>query len=129
MADPNSLQITPVDAMAQFYEGIFEKVVRRILAEHNARFPSVDADLATLVAKINAKPNITVSEAALLLNCSESHLYTKITAARKKATKCPIPFLDLDGIYVFPRDKLIEWAEREKERKPRKPLKSKKGGA
>jgi hypothetical protein len=125
----DSLQITPVDAMAQFYESIFEKVVRRVLAEHNATFPSIDSELATQVARINAKPNITVSEAALLLNCSESHLYTKIAAARKKATKFPIPFLDLDGVYVFPRVKLIEWAEEEKERKPRKPLKSKKGGA
>lgn len=123
----DSLQITPVDAMAQFYEGIFEKVVRRVLDEHNAKFPSVDSELATQMAKINAKPNITVSEAALLLNCSESHLYTKIAAARKKSTRCPIPFLDLDGVYVFPREKLLGWAEMEKEYKAR--LKSKKGDA
>jgi hypothetical protein len=94
----DSLQITPVDAMAQFYKGIFEKVVRRVLDEHNAKFPSVDSELATQMAKINAKPNITVSEAALL----------------KKATKCPIPFLELDGVYVFPREKLLGWAEMKK---------------
>jgi hypothetical protein len=65
----------------------------------------------------------TVLEASLLLNCSDSHLYTKISAAKKKATKYPIPFLDLDGVYVFPREKLIEWAEQEKERKPLKSTK------
>jgi hypothetical protein len=117
------------DLISQFYEGIIEKALRRVLDERNAVFPAVDAELANQIARINAKPNITVLEAALLLNCSDSHLYAKIAAAKKKKTECPIPFLDLDGIYVFPREKLLEWAEMEKERKTRKPLKSSKGGA
>jgi hypothetical protein len=114
------------DLIAQFYGIIIEQALRRVLDERNAMFPSVDPELAGQIAKINAKPNITVLEASLLLNCSDSHLYARISAAKKKATKYPIPFLDLDGVYVFPREKLIEWAEQEKERKP---LKSAKGSA
>jgi len=117
-----------MDLIAQFYEGIFEKALRRVLDERNAKFPVVDPELASQIARINAKPNITVLEASLLLNCSDSHLYAKISAAKKKVTEYPIPFLDLDGVYVFPREMLIEWAEQEKERKPHKPLKMKKGG-
>jgi hypothetical protein len=114
------------DLFAQLYEGIFEKALRRVLDERNAMFPAVDSELAAQLARINAKPNITVLEASLLLNCSDSHLYAKITAAKKKAADCPIPYLDLDGVYVFPREKLLEWAKMEKTRKP---LKSIQGGA
>jgi hypothetical protein len=111
------------DVLTQFYEGIFEKALNRVLDERNALFPTVDGELASQIARINAKPNITVSEASVLLNCSDSHLYAKISAAKKKATEYPIPFLDLDGVYVFPRLKLLEWAEQEKTRKPLKSIK------
>src|SRR5688572_6560167 len=117
------------DPFTQLYEVIFEKALRRVFDERNAMFPTIDAELAAQLARINAKPNITVSEASLLLNCSDSHLYAKISAAKKRATEYPIPFFDLDGVYVFPRQKLIEWAEKEKERKASKPLKLKKEGA
>jgi hypothetical protein len=117
------------DLLTQFYEEIIEKALKRVLDERNALFPTVDAELAGKIARINAKPNITVLEASVLLNCSDSHLYAKITAAKRKATEYPIPFLDLDGVYVFPRVKLIQWAEQEKERKTRKSLKSIEGGA
>lgn len=115
--------------LSQFYEGIIETVLRRVLDERHALFPTVDAELAAQIARINAKPNITVLEAALLLNCSDSHLYAKISAAKKKTTEYPIPFLDLDGVYVFPRERLLQWAEQEKERKTRNSLKSNRGGA
>src|ERR1041385_4793373 len=95
-----------MDLLSQLYEGMIEKALRRVLAERNALFPAVDAELAGQVARINAKPNITVSEASLLLNCSDSHLYAKIKEAKKKTTSYPIPFLDLDGVYVFPRERL-----------------------
>jgi hypothetical protein len=116
------------DLIAQFCEGLIENALRRVLDERNALLPNIDAELAGQIARINAKPNITVLEAALLLNCSDSHLYAKISSAKKKATEYPIPFLDLEGVYVFPRVKLIEWAEQEKARKTPKPLKSIKGG-
>jgi hypothetical protein len=105
------------DAMIQFYENIFETVIRRVLDERNATFPTLDIELATQLARINAKLNITVPEAAMLLNCSESHLYGKISLAKKRQTHCPIPFLDLDGVYVLPREKLLAWAEADKNRR------------
>jgi hypothetical protein len=117
------------DLLSQFYEGIMERVLKRVLDERDAMFPTVDPELAGQIAKINAKPNITVLEAALLLNCSHSHLYAKISAAKKRTTEYPIPFLDLDGVYVFPREKLIEWAEQKKGRSATDSLKSTKGGA
>jgi hypothetical protein len=117
------------DPFTQLYEDIFEKALKRVLDERNALFPTVDAELAGQIARINAKPNITVSEASLLLNCSDSHLYAKISAAKKRATDYPIPVCDLDGVYVFPREKLLEWAKMEKKCKTRKPLKSIQGGA
>lgn len=109
-----------LEAIIQFYESIFERALNRVLDERNARFPTVDPELAAQIAKINAKVNITVPEAALLLNCSESHLYARIRVARGEDAVCPIPFLDLDGVYVFPRERLLEWAAQKKEQKPRK---------
>ncbi|MBI3654153.1 MAG: helix-turn-helix domain-containing protein [Acidobacteria bacterium] len=120
------MSVQQANVLVEFYEGIIEKALRRVLDERHALFPATDPELAGQIARINAKPNITVLEAALLLNCSDSHLYAKIKAAKRKTTGYPIPFLDLDGVYVFPRERLIEWAESEKERKT---LKLEKGGA
>jgi hypothetical protein len=62
--------------------------------------------------------------------CSTSHFYTKITAAKRGKSKHPIPFLDLDGVYVLPREELLAWAQTKKkaedkngERKPPRPKK------
>jgi hypothetical protein len=109
-----------IDAITQAFEEIFERALDRVLERRNAVLPSVDPELAAQIARINAKPNITVAEAALLLNCSESHLYVKIKAAKKKKPDCPIPFYDLDGVYVLPREALLEWAAQKKEQKPLK---------
>ena len=102
--------------MGDFFEMLFEKVLDRVLDKRNAIFPKVDEETARMIAKINAKPRITIAEAALLLGCSPSHLYTKITAAKKNKTRHPVPFLDLDGVYVLPREELLIWAQIEKER-------------
>jgi hypothetical protein len=103
-----------IDPMVQFYESIFSRVIERVLDTRNATFPAVDEETAGRIAKINAKPRITVQEAALYLNCSESHLYAKIKAAKKGASAHPIPFLDLDGVYVLPREQLLLWAQTDK---------------
>jgi predicted DNA-binding transcriptional regulator AlpA len=105
------------DPMGQFFETIFNKALDRALDKRNAMFPTVDEQMALKIAKINAKPHITIPEAALLLGCSTSHFYTKIAAAKKGKTKHPIPFLDLDGVYVLPREELIAWAQMEKDGK------------
>jgi hypothetical protein len=100
--------------MSQFFEVLFEKVLDRALEKRNAAFPVVDEETALKLAKINAKPRITIPEAALLLGCSPSHFYTKIAAAKRGKSKHPIPFLDLDGVYVLPREELLAWAQAEK---------------
>lgn len=115
--------------MSEFFETLFETVLDRALEKRHAVFPTVDEDTARMIAKINAKPRITVSEAALLLGCSTSHLYAKITAARKGKSRHPIPFLDLDGVYVLPREELLEWAVCQKERQERSQKKKRKTGA
>jgi len=106
--------------MAEFFETLFEKVLNRALEKRNAVFPTVDGETAWKIARINAKPRITIQEAALLLGCSTSHFYTKINAAKKGKSKHPIPFLDLDGVYVLPREELLTWALAEKEQEERK---------
>jgi hypothetical protein len=62
------------------------------------------------------KEYISIREAHLLLNCSDGHIRNLVDKARKKKTPHPIPFLDLDGVTVFQRVKLLEWAERPKQR-------------
>jgi hypothetical protein len=102
------------DPMRQFFKALFDESLDEALVKRHAIFPTIDEETARLIAKINAKPRITIPEAALLLGCSTSHLYTKITAARKRKAKHPIPFLDLDGVYVLPREELLTWAQVEK---------------
>src|SRR2546421_9832092 len=112
-----NVEETIADPMGQFFETIFDKALDRALDERNAIFPTVDEETALKIARINAKLRITIPEAALLLGCSTSHLYAKITAARKGKARHPIPFLDLDGVYVLPREELLVWAQAEKTEK------------
>lgn len=63
------------------------------------------------LALINAKEKVTVAEAALLLSCSGGHLRNLIRSAKKRHTKYPIPYCDLQGVTVFNRVALLEWAE------------------
>ena len=65
----------------------------------------------------SAKEFITVKEAHVLLGCSDGHIRNLVDKARKGRTSYPIPFLDLDGVTIFPLAKLLEWAERPKLRK------------
>lgn len=109
-----------IEPIVQFCEALFDKALDRALEKRNALFPAVDKETALKIAKINAKPRITINEAALLLGCSPSHIYTKIVTARRGKTKYPIPFYDLDGPYVLPREELLAWAQMEKEREGHK---------
>jgi hypothetical protein len=51
---------TEIDLLSRFYEGVFENALTRVLDECNALFPTVDAELAGQIARINVKPNIMV---------------------------------------------------------------------
>jgi hypothetical protein len=90
-------------------------VVLEVLREQQATttLNSNDAEAESLRAtlqRINAKEFVSIKEAAVLLSCSESHLRNLVSKARKGKAKRPIPFSDLDGVTVFHRMKLLQWA-------------------
>lgn len=104
MSTPNPLE-----------QGI-EQIVRRVLGSMGY-FDSSEANeyrrkLALLYAKDFWKP----AEAAFVLGCSDTHLRNLVKKAQTKQTARPIPFLDLDGATVFPREALLEWAGQSKPR-------------
>ena len=68
------------------------------------------AKLRQQLALIKAKEHVTVKEAALLLSCSESHIRKLVMLARKGKTRRPIPYVDMEGVTVFPRESLLNWA-------------------
>ena len=74
------------------------------------------ANVQQALHRIMIKEFISIREAHLLLGCSDGHIRNLVDKARKKKTSHPIPFLDLDGVTVFQRVKLLEWAERPKQR-------------
>jgi hypothetical protein len=74
------------------------------------------ANIQQALQRILIKEFISIREAHVLLGCSDGHIRNLVDKARKKKTSQPIPFLDLDGVTVFQRVKLLEWAERPKQR-------------
>jgi Helix-turn-helix domain len=68
------------------------------------------AKLREQLAIIKAKEHVTIKEAALLLSCSESHIRKLVMLARKGKTRRPLPCVDLEGVTVFPREALFDWA-------------------
>jgi hypothetical protein len=74
------------------------------------------ANIQQALQRILIKEFISIKEAHLLLGCSDGHIRNLVDKARKMKTSHPIPFLDLDGVTIFQRVKLLEWAERPKQR-------------
>jgi hypothetical protein len=74
-------------------------------------------EIGKTLRAIRAKEFITIREAHVLLGCSDGHIRNLVDKARRGKTSYPIPFLDLDGVTVFPLTKLLEWAERPKLKK------------
>lgn len=100
-------------AVAIFLAGLKQSVkeaVAEAVREERRSFVEADGALAGRLAEINAKDNITVQEAALLLSCSDSHLYRLIKDAEKGLSQRPIPYLDVGGVKILPREQLLEWA-------------------
>jgi hypothetical protein len=78
-----------------------------------ASLPALDEASASLrrqLALIRVKEHVTVKEAALLLSCSESHIRKLVMMALKGKSRRPIPFVDMEGVTVFPREILLTWA-------------------
>ncbi|MGB9178893.1 MAG: hypothetical protein WCB68_06540 [Pyrinomonadaceae bacterium] len=69
--------------------------------------------LCEQLALIKVKERVTVKEAAMLLSCSESHVRKLVRLARKRKSHHPIPFVDMDGVTVFPLSSLLDWASPE----------------
>jgi hypothetical protein len=112
----SNLSVESSDLLAAFAAllGALRACVKEAVAEavrqERRAFVEAEPALAARIAEINAKVNITVPEGALLLGCSDSHLYRLIGEARKGQSKRPIPYLDLDGVKVLQRERLLEWA-------------------
>src|ERR1700694_3011101 len=68
------------------------------------------AKLREQLALIKAKEHLTVKEAALLLSCSQSHIRKLVVLARKGKTRRPVPYVDMEGVTIFPRESLLSWA-------------------
>jgi hypothetical protein len=105
------------EALKSEFFNIMKEAFSEVLDERNLCLPSADAETLQTLAVINSKPLITVAEAAMLLGCSDDHLYTRIREARKNKSRYPIPFRDLDGVLVLPREELLEWSAIPKEPK------------
>ena len=104
------------DILALLDERIAE-IARSVLDEafsnatHKVQPPDdASAKLREHLTLIKAKEHITVREAALLMSCSDSHIRKLVALARKRKTGRPIPFVDLEGVTVFPLTTLLEWA-------------------
>jgi hypothetical protein len=99
-------------------DSFIDQIAERVKQKLEAPLPDSSEQVApeTLEMKrkldlIRAKERISVAEAALLLNCSDGHVRNLVKKAKKKQGKRPIPFCDLDGVMVFNRVALLEWAE------------------
>lgn len=111
------------DAFVMALEERMRAVAREVFAEQikqgqtAVRLPAGghEADeLREALKRIRVKEFITIREAHVLLGCSDGHIRNLVNKARKGKTSHPIPFLDLDGVTVFPLTKLLAWAERPK---------------
>ena len=100
------------------------RISKEVLVEQQAReqqsgnsiADSEDEKLAVTLRRIMAKEFVSIKETALLLNCSDGHIRNLVGKAQKGKASHPIPFLDLDGVTVFPRVKLLEWAKQPKKK-------------
>ena len=104
------------DQTVRIAEGVFERMFEAKTKVPKEAWERSERDRARL-ALVMSKRYVTVAEAAFLLGCSDGHVRNLVGKAKKLATPYPVPFLDLDGVTVFPLDKLLEWAERPKLRK------------
>lgn len=92
---------------------IAERVKRKLEADAQGRGEATDTvatEYQLRLSRIRAKENISIQDAAFLLNCSDGHLRNLIKKAKHRNTSRPIPFNDLDGLCTFNREELIAWS-------------------
>jgi len=95
--------------MKRIAHEVFEEVAHGYLGQTNVT-DDAPAKLRGQLALIKVKERVTVKEAALLLSCSESHIRKLVMLTRKGKSRRPIPFVDLEGVTVFPLSDLLDWA-------------------
>jgi hypothetical protein len=102
------------ERMKEIAREIFQEVARDYADQ--SREPDKGAlKLREQLALIKAKEHVTVKEAALLLSCSESHVRKLVMLARKGKSRRPIPYIDMEGVTVFPLSSLLDWASPERQ--------------
>lgn len=97
------------ERMKEIARDVFQEVAPEYLVPPS----EADTEAAKLrgqLALIKAKEHVTIKEAALLLSCSESHIRKLVTLSRKGKSRRPLPFVDVEGVTVFPLRDLLDWA-------------------
>ena len=97
------------ERMKEIARGVFQAIVGDVTS-FACSSDEAPTRLREQLALIKAKEHATVKEAALLLSCSESHIRKLVMLARKGKAHCPIPFVNMEGVTVFPVGILLDWA-------------------
>ncbi|HEV7892355.1 MAG TPA: helix-turn-helix domain-containing protein [Pyrinomonadaceae bacterium] len=104
------------ERIREIARAVFQEAARDLTGQTDLTDGDGPAKLREQLARIKAKERVTVKEAALLLSCSESHVRKLVRLARKGKSHRPIPFVDMEGVTVFPFSELSEWASPEPKR-------------
>jgi len=109
------------DDLLSLFDARIRRIAKQVLEEVQKSDiqPELSSDLevrqfSERLQRIMAKEFVSTKEVALLLNCSAGHVRNLVDKAQKSKASHPIPFFDLDGVTVFPRLKLLEWAKQPK---------------
>ena len=96
--------------ISQIAHAVFHELIERQRVKLDCT-DDKSAKLREQLTFIKAKEHITVREAALLMSCSDSHIRKLVMLARKRKTARPVPFVELEGMTVFPLGELLNWAK------------------
>jgi hypothetical protein len=105
----------PETVIEEIVERVKKKLEAETLGSRDER-DAVAAEYQLRLSRIRAKENISIQDAAFLLNCSDGHLRNLIKKAKQRKTSRPIPFNDLDGLCTFNREELLAWSRSQRGR-------------
>ncbi|HEX8147795.1 MAG TPA: hypothetical protein VF591_11490 [Pyrinomonadaceae bacterium] len=105
----------PETVIEEIAERVKKKLEAETLGSRDER-DAVAAEYQLRLSRIRAKENISIQDAAFLLNCSDGHLRNLIKKAKHRKTSRPIPFNDLDGLCTFNREELLAWSRDQRQR-------------
>lgn len=103
--------------LEDYFRSLAREEAARVYEALKGAPPPSDAEAADYrrrVERVLAKKFVSIGEAALLLNCSDSYIRKLVKRAQKRESKYPIPFTDLDGHVVFELGRLLDWADQSK---------------